>query len=102
MRTIILAAGLVLAGTMAASAGPIESACLRSDTGNGSPALCGCIQQVANMTLAHADQRRAARFFANPQRAQDVRASTSDADNAFWDRYANFGAAATQYCESLG
>ena len=100
MKSILLGAGIVLAFASAANAGLIDRACLRSDTGNGSPGLCGCIQQVADMTLTRSDQRRAARFFTDPQRAQDVRASTSDADNAFWSRYTNFGTAAARYCQN--
>lgn len=98
MKSILTAVVLAIASTTVAHAGPIERACLRSDTGNGSAALCGCIQRVADMTLAGSDQRRAARFFANPQRAQDVRASDSAADNSFWQRYTNFGSAAEHYC----
>lgn len=99
MKTFLLAMGMTIACAALAKAGPIERACLRSVTGNGSRALCGCIQQVADMTLQTSDQRRAARFFTDPQRAQDVRASDAAADNAFWQRYTNFGSAAAQYCQ---
>ena len=97
-KTLTLAAtGLILAAT-AALAGPIETACNRSDRKAANPAMCGCLQQVADMTLRNADQKRAAKFFTDPEQAQEVRMSTSDRDNAFWDRYKNFGATAEAYC----
>lgn len=93
-----LAAPLALTTALPAAAGPIESACLRSDRAAASRRLCGCVQEVADRTLRPADQRRAARFFADPDRAQDVRMSTSDRDNDFWDRYRRFGEAAAATC----
>ncbi|PZR00086.1 MAG: hypothetical protein DI533_05625 [Cereibacter sphaeroides] len=100
MKKPVLAATLValaLPLSTIAHAGPIESACMRSDRG-GSRSLCGCIQQVADMTLKNGDQRRAAKFFSDPDEAQRVRMSTKDADNAFWGRYKNFGETAQAYC----
>ncbi len=97
-NTLTLAAtGLFLAAT-AAFAGPIETACNRSDRQAANPAVCGCLQQVADMTLRGADQKRAAKFFGDPEQAHEVRMSTTDRDNAFWDRYKNFGATAEAYC----
>lgn len=100
MKMIILAMVLTIICATLAEAGPIESACLRSGNDNASSSLCGCIQQVADMTLGGSDQQRAARFFTDPQRAQNVRASNSAADNAFWQRYASFGDAAEEYCQN--
>lgn len=88
--TIIIPAG--------ALAGPIEAACMSSDRRAANRALCGCIQQAADMTLRGADQRKAARFFRDPDRAQQVRMSKSDSDNEFWARYRSFGAAAETLC----
>jgi hypothetical protein len=82
-----------------AQAGPIESACLQSDRGAGR-SLCGCIQQVADTTLDRRDQRTAARFFKDPNRAQEVRMSKSDSDSQFWARYRQFGNAAEARCSS--
>ena len=96
-RLLIAAAALVLTAPLAV-AGPIDNACLRSERGAGNRGLCGCIQQVANMTLSTGDQRRAAGFFRDPQQAQNVRMSKRDADNAFWARYKNFAATAEAYC----
>lgn len=81
-----------------AMAGPIERACLKSERQAANRATCTCIQQVADMTLRGSDQRRAAKFFADPDQAQDVRFSTRDADNAFWSRYKSFGETAQAFC----
>jgi hypothetical protein len=102
MRTVHLAA-LALGATLAlpaapAAAGPIERACLDSGRAAASRALCSCIQGAANVVLNARDQRRAAEFFRDPQRAQAVRMSRSDEDNAFWARYREFGALAEQSC----
>ncbi len=102
MKRILFAAAtamlvMPLVPTMV-NAGPIESACLRSDRPNATRALCRCIDSVAQRNLTRAEQRRAASFFRDPQLAQDVRMSKSDRDNAFWARYRAFGAAAEQTC----
>ncbi len=102
MKTSFLMVALAALGTSfvatTASAGTIERACLNSDRRGADRAVCGCIQQVADMTLRDGDQRRAAKFFSDPDRAQEVRASDRDADNAFWDRYKNFSTTAEAYC----
>ncbi len=93
--------GAVIAVTflpLAAMAGPIENACLKSDRKAASRSLCTCIQQAADMTLTGSDQRRAAKFFRDPDEAQTVRMSKSDNDNAFWARYRSFGDMAEAYC----
>ena len=82
----------------AAAAGPIEGACLRSGRDAANRALCGCIQQVADVTLGNADQRRAAKFFRDPDMAHAVWISQRPADDAFWDRYKEFGAMAESNC----
>lgn len=81
-----------------AMAGPIDSACMRSGRDGASRALCGCIQQVANDVLSSSDQRRAAKFFRDPDAAHSVWISQRPADDAFWDRYKQFGAMAEAYC----
>ena len=82
----------------AAQAGPIERACLRSDRDAANRQICSCIQQVADMTLRDGDQRRAAAFFADPDRAHETWMSKRSSDDAFWERYKNFGATAEAYC----
>ncbi|WP_045389322.1 hypothetical protein [Falsirhodobacter sp. alg1] len=79
-------------------AGPVEQACMRSDRGSPNARTCACIQGAADATLSNADQRRAARLFANPDDAQAIRVSKGAADNAFWARYKSFGATAVAYC----
>ena len=81
----------------AASAGPIERACMASDRG-GNRSLCGCIQQAADMTLSGGDQRRAAKFFKDPEVAHATWISQSSSDDAFWERYKQFGATAEATC----
>lgn len=96
-RLMIAVAAMILTAPLAV-AGPIDSACMRSERNSRSTSLCGCIQQVADMTLSRSDQRRAADFFKDPHRAQEVRTSKSNSDNAFWTRYKNFASTAEAYC----
>ncbi len=97
-KTMIAGVLLALTLPMASFAGPIERACLSSDRKAANRNLCGCIQQVADMTLRGGDQRKAAAFFRDPERAQKVKMSKSSGDDAFWDRYKAFGAQAEAYC----
>ena len=100
-KPLILAAFAALcAGFVATevSAGPISNACMQSNRSAANSALCGCIQAVADSTLAGADQRRAATFFRDPDKAQQVLMSQKRADDAFWARYKAFGALAEQSC----
>ena len=89
----------VLTGTQL-SAGDIERACLGSDRAAANRALCGCIQDAADLTLSTKDQRRAASFFRDPHRAQEVRQSDRRSDEAFWGRYKQFGETAQSFCRS--
>lgn len=82
----------------AAAAGPIENACNASQRSKGDRALCACIQQAADRTLQRSEQRRAARFFEDPHKAQEVRMSKSAADNEFWKRYRGFTDMAQAFC----
>ena len=81
-----------------AFAGDIERACLGSDRSAANGPLCGCIQDAADLTLSTSDQRRAAAFFRDPHRAQEVRQSDRRADEVFWGRYKEFGEAAETFC----
>lgn len=102
MKTYAIAAALstfvLCTIPVQAAAGPIEQACLRSDRDAANRAVCSCIQQVADMTLRGTDQRRAARFFADPDLAHSTWMSERSSDDAFWERYKNFGATAEAYC----
>jgi hypothetical protein len=93
---VVVAAMLPMMSTDAV-AGPIERACMASDRG-GSRSLCGCIQQAADMTLSGGDQKRAAKFFKDPEAAHSTWISQSKSDDAFWDRYKSFGQTAEAYC----
>jgi hypothetical protein len=81
-----------------AEAKRIERACLSSDRQAATPQLCGCIQRVADQILTRSDQRLAARFFADPQMAQDIRQSDRDSHEQFWQRYRAFGTTAANVC----
>ena len=105
MKQFLMAAALavavtpvtfVIAPTMAV-AGPIDRACMASDRG-GNRSLCGCIQQAADMTLSGGDQKRAAKFFKDPEAAHSTWVSQSKSDDAFWERYKSFGQTAEAYC----
>ncbi|MBK6468303.1 MAG: hypothetical protein IPL38_11460 [Rhodobacter sp.] len=93
-----MAAIVIPLSSAPASAGAIETACLRSGREAANRALCGCIQQVADMTLRGSDQRRAAKFFRDPDLAHRVWISQSASDDAFWDRYKAFGTMAESRC----
>ncbi|AZQ66020.1 hypothetical protein EF888_02075 [Silicimonas algicola] len=97
LRSVAVMA-IVLATAEPALAGAIENACLKSQRGNNQRSLCGCIQDAADITLTPSDQRLAASFFANPDRAQRVRTSDRRSDESFWERYRNFGNTAQVYC----
>jgi hypothetical protein len=103
MKTTALRAGLAALGlsVMASSAmaGPISAACNASSRQAASPSLCSCIQRVADSTLRSGDQRRVAQFFRDPDKAQVVRMSTKNADDAFWERYTRFGQQAEATCQ---
>ena len=85
-------------GAGPAEARAIERACLQSNRNAATPSRCGCIQRVADQMLTSADQRKAARFFRDPQRAQEVRKSDSPRDDAFWKRWQNYGRTAADVC----
>ena len=102
MRYILLAGALASAaacgGGSRGATGDISRACLEADRRAATPALCSCIQQVANQTLSGGDQARAAAFFAQPQLAQDTRQSDRSSDERFWTRYRAFTDLASEIC----
>jgi hypothetical protein len=93
-----LAAVALMGLTGQAQAGVIERACLGSDRPAASRILCGCIQNVADLTLDRRDQRLAAKFFRDPHMAQEVRQSDKRSHEIFWQKYKKFGASAESYC----
>jgi hypothetical protein len=98
MRNVLLCAALAALSTPAA-AGPIQRACLHSDRNGASPQVCACIQSMADRWLSGADQRLAARFFRDPDKAQAIRISDTPEHDAFWDRYTAFGTSAAAECQ---
>jgi hypothetical protein len=97
-KVLILCAGVALAGCGGGASGEIGSACIRGGRDAASPQLCTCIQRVANQTLSTADQRRASSFFDDPEKAEQVRRSDADRDDAFWERYSTFADQAEASC----
>lgn len=99
---IRFAAVALFAGVLASPlfADQIERACLKSDRSGGNRSVCGCIQDAANLTLTARDQRLAASFFADPDRAQEIRQSKRAHHEVFWERYKNFGQTAELFCKS--
>lgn len=93
----IVALALSLSSSFA-TAGPIERACLSSGRDGANRSTCGCIQRVADQTLRGNDQRKAAKFFRDPDLAHEIWLSKSRSDDAFWERYQTFGATAEAYC----
>ena len=103
MKPLMIAAlAVALAGPVLvpapAQAKAIQSACLSSDRAQGNRQLCRCIQSAADQTLTQRDQRTGAKFFTDPDAAQDVRQSDRRVDEAFWERWRNFGDTATALC----
>lgn len=98
---IRFAAAAVLVGVVASPlfANQIERACMKSERSGGNRAVCGCIQDAANLTLTSKDQRLAASFFADPDRAQEIRQSKRSSHETFWQRYKNFGQTAELFCK---
>jgi hypothetical protein len=101
---LVLAASIAFTGPAMiptpAKAGAIERACNASDRKAATRALCGCIQQAADLTLKNSDQRKAAKFFKDPHKAQELRQADGRANEVFWKRYKNFGTTAAQHCSS--
>ncbi|PJI84980.1 hypothetical protein BC777_2974 [Yoonia maricola] len=103
MRYFLLAGALASVaacggGSGRGATGDISRACIDADRSAASPALCSCVQQVANQSLSGSDQARAATFFEDPQLAQDTRQSDRSSDERFWLRYRAFTDLASEIC----
>ncbi len=97
MRGLVVAAGIAML-PLSVHAGAIERACLQSGRDGANRAVCGCIQQAADLTLSRRDQNRAAKVFRNPEQAQQIRQSARARDAEFWERYSAFGDTAEAFC----
>ncbi|QIE47096.1 hypothetical protein G5B38_17060 [Pseudohalocynthiibacter aestuariivivens] len=91
-------ARLVIPSTTPRAHGPLSQACLASDRKARSPERCGCIQAVADQSLSGTQQRRAATFYSDPQKAQDVRMSDRASDELFWETYVEYATRAKKIC----
>ncbi|PIE08197.1 MAG: hypothetical protein CSA74_03180 [Rhodobacterales bacterium] len=85
--------------TTASAGGVIADACTATSRGARAPALCACIQTVADSVLSGAEQKRGAQIFLDPHMSQEIRASASASDNRFWEKWRQFGSSAAQHCE---
>ena len=85
-------------GSTRGATGDISRACLAEDRSAANPSLCGCVQRVANAELSSRDRARVVRFLNNPEIANETKLSTTDADDAFWDRYRAYISTARRQC----
>lgn len=106
MRYFLITGALVTVvacggGGSGGATGEISQACLEADRRAANPALCSCVQQVANQSLSSSERTRAATFFVDPQLAQDTRRSDRRSDERFWERYRAFTDLASQICQPI-
>ncbi|WP_244868042.1 hypothetical protein [Vannielia litorea] len=101
VSTLLLCAAMALPAATAlptmAEAKVLERACNKSDRG-ASRALCSCIQRVADFELSRSEQRKGAKFFREPQLAQDTRQSDRPDNEVFWKKWKKFGDSAAASC----
>jgi len=105
MRKYLVLGALTFLAACASSGrgatGDMSQACLQKGRQAANPALCSCVQQVANQSLSGSDQARAVTFIDNPQLAQDTRQSDRPGDARFWTRYRAFTDLATEICQPI-
>ena len=98
MKHIFIAAIVIFGFPTLTYAEAIERACKQSGRGAANGQLCGCIQDVADLTLTRGEQRTAAAFISDPNKAQAMRQSDRRSDENFWQKYLKFGSVAEAYC----
>ncbi len=81
-----------------ANTGIIDKACRVAGRSAATPQLCKCIQRVANKSLTRSERKKAAKFFKDPHKAQEVRMSDRRSDETFWKNYKAFGERARVSC----
>jgi len=96
---LVAVSTLTVTAPAALAVGKIHRACMQSPRPAASRQLCRCIQDAADRMLTSRDQALAAKFFKDPQLAQDVRQSDNARKEAFWKRYKNFTATAEAFCQ---
>lgn len=99
MKTALIFSFSIFMASAVHAVGLIENACLSSER-SVSRSTCSCIQQVANNKLNRSDQKIAAKFFKNPNLAQETRQSGNRSKEKFWLRYKDWGQTAAQTCSS--
>ena len=77
IKITVVALPFLLLAACGGARGEIGQACAASDRRAANTALCNCIQAAANQHLNARDQRLAATFFEDADRAQEIRARTS-------------------------
>ncbi|MGJ8625963.1 MAG: hypothetical protein ACSHXB_03290 [Sulfitobacter sp.] len=80
--------------------GPIHRACVSANRKAATPSRCGCVQAVADQSLSASDQRRGAKMFKDPHKAQEVRQSDNPSNERFWLAWKAFGQNAAAACNS--
>jgi len=95
---LAIAASASVTTPLPAQANPIERACNQSDRSAATRAMCDCIGNAAEQTLSGSEMRAGARFFSDPQRAQDVRQSDRRSDEQLWLSWRAFGERAEAMC----
>ncbi len=91
-------AGTMAFGSLPAEAGFIGNACLKSNRPGSSRALCNCIDKVAKNNMTRQQQKKAAKFFGDPHKAQQVRQSSRKSDEQLWENYKAFSKQAVKTC----
>ncbi len=104
LRTALILGALSLStvAVPAQAGSTIARACLSTPNGAAAPALCTCIQNVADKTLSAAEQAVGAQIFLEPHMSQEIRASANRGgamDAHFWQRWNDFGAKAASACQ---
>ncbi|MDE0969336.1 MAG: arginine transporter [Octadecabacter sp.] len=85
-------------GSTRGATGGISRSCLSADRSAATPALCECVQSVANSELSRRDRTRVADFFADPENANEMKTSDTTANGSFWKRYRAFTNSAGNRC----
>ena len=102
MTRILLIVGAMAIGAaffapLSPASADIERACRQSER-VASRSLCNCIGRVADAKLSRTEQRTVAKWFSDPDQAQETRQSDRVSDNRLWKRYKAFGETAAQVC----
>ncbi|MEX0283743.1 MAG: hypothetical protein AB3N23_03950 [Paracoccaceae bacterium] len=99
LRAGICGLAFVMAvGSPPAEAGFIGNACMKANRPAASRALCTCIDKVAKKEMTRSQRKKAAKFFSDPHKAQEVRQSDRKSDENLWKNYKAFSAKASKTC----